>query len=171
MDTFLDSHREIAEQLQKDPSLIRNQEFVNKHPELQQFLQQHPGIREEFTENPQAFMRREERYDQRGDQFGRHGDRGFPTGDRDARNDAGSFGQFLGGHSIIGQQLSRDPSLANNKEYLESHAELREYLTAHPAVKDQLTTNPQAFMASVQQSGTTATGKATVTPKPKTKSP
>src|SRR5216110_3453387 len=35
MDRFLDSHPEVAEQLRKDPSLIRNEEFVENHPALQ----------------------------------------------------------------------------------------------------------------------------------------
>src|SRR5256885_6363591 len=52
MDRFLDSHPEVAEQLRKDPSLIRNEEFVENHPALQQYMHEHPGIREEFTENP-----------------------------------------------------------------------------------------------------------------------
>jgi hypothetical protein len=56
MDGFMDSHPEIAEQLQKDPSLIKNKEFVENHPALEQFLKTHPGVREEFTENPNAFM-------------------------------------------------------------------------------------------------------------------
>jgi hypothetical protein len=34
MDKFLDGHSEIEEQLRKDPSLIRNEEFVEKHPAL-----------------------------------------------------------------------------------------------------------------------------------------
>ena len=33
-DRFMDSHPEIAEQLQRDPSLVTNQEFVEKHPAL-----------------------------------------------------------------------------------------------------------------------------------------
>ena len=72
MDRFLDSHPETAEQLQKDPSLIRNKEFVESHPALQEFLQGHPGIREEFTENPNAFMQREQRFDQREQRFDQH---------------------------------------------------------------------------------------------------
>jgi phage-related protein len=160
MDNFLDNHPEIAEQLRKDPSLIRNQDFVAKHPALQEYLQQHPGIREEFTENPQAFMRREERYDRWEDRTNRIGDRNM------ARGEVMSFGQFLGNHSLIGQQLSHDPSLVNNKEYLESHGELHEYLNAHPGVREELTENPRAFMDAVQQSGSAAPGK-TITPKPK----
>src|SRR6202040_304548 len=67
MDRFLDKHPELAEQLRKDPSLIRNREFVENHPALQEYLQSHPEVREEFRENPSAFMRREERYDRRTD--------------------------------------------------------------------------------------------------------
>jgi hypothetical protein len=38
MDRFLDGHPEVAEQLRKDPSLINNQDFLEKHPELREFL-------------------------------------------------------------------------------------------------------------------------------------
>src|SRR5260370_7365774 len=62
-DRFMDSHPEIAEQLRRDPSLVKNEEFVEKHPALQEYLQQHPGVREEITENPNGFMRQEQRFD------------------------------------------------------------------------------------------------------------
>jgi len=133
MDQFLDSHPEVAEQLRKDPGLIRSDEFAKNHPALQEFLQQHPGIREEVAENPNAFMRQEQRFDRRED--GR---------------ELADFGQFLGGHSKIAQQLSRDPQLANNQQFIGSHPELQEYLNAHPGVKDQLAQNPRAAMTGIQ---------------------
>ena len=145
MDRFLDSHPETAEQLRKDPSLVNNKEFVAKHPELQAYLQQHPGIREEISENPNGFMRQEQRYDRQED-YGRNNG-GF---DRDSEHrEAASFGQFLGGHTNIAQQISKDPSLLNNKEYMESHPELQDYLKAHPAAQAELKQNPQAFLQSV----------------------
>jgi hypothetical protein len=155
MDRFLDSHPEMAEQLKKDPSLINNREFVENHPALQEYLQKHPEVREEVKENPNAFMQREERYDRRED--GLRADRDNRMGDRDrGRDEHGgltNFGQFLGGHSNIAAQLSQDPSLANNKEYLANHPELAEYLKSHPTVTQQLAENPQAVMNSnwVQQ--------------------
>src|SRR5260221_2923056 len=96
-------------------------------------------------------------------------DRGIRTGDRGDRNRMGdpagrgeltSFGQFLGGHSAVAEQLSKDPSLANNKEYLANHPELGQYLKAHPAMTQQLSENPQAVMSSnwVMQ-GNSTTGK------------
>jgi phage-related protein len=133
MDQFLDGHPEIAEQLRKDPGLMKSDEFAKNHPALQELLQQHPGIREEFAENPNAFMRQEQHFDRREDS-----------------RDLADFGQFLGGHSTIAQQLSRDPRLANNQQFIGSHPELQEYLNAHPGVRDQLTQNPRAVMSGIQ---------------------
>src|SRR5258708_4750399 len=105
MDKFLDSHPEIAEQLRKDPTLIRNREFVEKHPALQEFLQTHPGVREEFSENPNAFMHRENRFDAREDDRDRRiGDRDdrSPMGDRDVtRGELASADSFMHGQPEI----------------------------------------------------------------------
>src|ERR1700752_2014138 len=49
-DQFLDDHREIAEQLRKDPSLVDNQDHERNHPELQRYLEDHPVIREQLKE-------------------------------------------------------------------------------------------------------------------------
>ncbi|HKC70497.1 MAG TPA: hypothetical protein VKB60_02685, partial [Terriglobales bacterium] len=67
MDRFMDSHPEIAEQLRKNPSLIEDKRFVKTHPELREFLAQHPRVREEYKENPNAFMQQEQRFDRRED--------------------------------------------------------------------------------------------------------
>ena len=142
MDRFLDSHPEIAEQLRKNPSLVKNREFVENHPALEEYLQQHPQVREEVAENPNGFMRQEQRFD-------RH--EGM-RGDHDTTQaELASFGQFLGSHSTVAEQLSKDPSLAKNQEYRENHPELQQYLSAHPRVQEELSENPQAFVKSAQQ--------------------
>jgi hypothetical protein len=142
-DSFLDSHREIAEQLRKDPSLVDNHEFVKNHPALQAFLQQHPGVSEELRENPNAFMREEDRFDRREDRMGM---------DRDASHERmAKFGEFLGSHSNISEQLSKDPSLVKNEEFMANHPELKEFLKAHPDVQQEMMANPQNFIKSAQQ--------------------
>ena len=151
-DRFMDTHPEIAEQLHKDPTLIKNKEFVESHPALHEFLQTHPEVREEFRENPNGFMRQEGRFDRREDSR----DRVATFHDRDRasfrdRDDVASFGQFLGGHSGIAQQLSKDPSLANNKEFLANHRELQDYLKTHPEVQKQLAANPQSVIPPATQ--------------------
>ena len=158
MDRFLDSHPEVAEQLRKNPSLVNDQKFVQQHPALHSYLQQNPGVREEVGENPNAFMRQEQRFDRhedyRQESFGRQ--EGFEARnnggfDREgSRGEAAHFGAFLGAHGTIAAQVSKDPSLLNNKEYMENHPELQAYLKAHPAAQAQLQQNPQAFMQSAQ---------------------
>jgi hypothetical protein len=160
MDRFMDSHPEIAEQLRKDPALVDNQKFVQNHPALQQFLADHPGVREEYKQHPYAFMRDEERFDQREDS-GMRRDHNMASGE------LASFNGFLESHSNIASELSKNPSLANNEEYLENHPELRDYLKANPQVHQELSQNPETFIKSAQQFDTRGTPKVGTDAKPK----
>ena len=165
MDQFLDGHPEIAEQLRKNPALLNDKKFVNAHPALQSYLQQHPQVRQEAIENPNAFMHQEQRFDHQGG-FGQNGQR-F---DHDTqRGELANFGQFLGGHENIAQQISKNPSLVNNAEYMENHPELKAYLRAHPGVQEELKENPQALMQSVQQQAGKAAPKGSALAHPQEK--
>jgi hypothetical protein len=162
-DQFLNTHRETAEQLRKDPSLVDNQDFLQHHPALQTYLQEHPELRQQLKQDPNAFMQQEARYSRYDNREG-----GM---DRDAisHRQAASFGEFLGGHWDISQRLSEDPSLVKNQEYLENHPELKQYLSSHPDVNKELMANPQTFVKSAQQFSTTSnttTAPAVKTPMP-----
>jgi hypothetical protein len=122
-DNFLDSHPQVAEDLRKDPSQVNNQEFVEKHPALQQYLQQHPEVREEVSQNPNGFMRQEQRYDRREDQ----------ARDRDVtRTELTNMDRFVDSHPEIAEQLRKDPSLVNDKKFVGSHPALQQFLADHP---------------------------------------
>lgn len=151
-DQFLDSHRETAEQLRRDPSQINNDQFVKSHPALQAYLQQHPEVRQDVSQNPNAFMQQEARYDRN--------DNGMDR-DSDSRR---QFGQFLGGHADVSRQLSENPSLVKNHEYMDNHPELRDYLNSHPDVQQRLTADPDTFVKSAQQFNTTTTPGETTKP-------
>jgi len=117
---------------------------------LQAYLQQHPEVREEVKENPNAFMHQEARYE-RTEDTARY-DRRENVVDRDmSHKSSASFGEFLDGHANISKDLSKNPSLARNQEYMANHPELKEYLNAHPEVRQELMANPQSFVASAQQ--------------------
>ncbi len=138
---FLDSHPETAEQIRRDPSLVENREFVQKHPALQTYLQDNPGLRDQMRQDPNAFLRQENRFD---DAANRR--------DRDPSHEhLASFGEFLGGHTRIAQDVSKNPSLVKNQEYVENHRELNEYLNAHPEVRNEWAANPQGFVKGAQQ--------------------
>jgi hypothetical protein len=139
-DRFLDSHREIAEQLRKDPSLVDNQEFVKNHPALLDYLQEHPDVRGAIKSDPNAFMQQEARYDQRENVWDRD-----PSHPRYA-----GIGEFLGNHTDVARQLGSDPSLLKNQEYMANHPELQAYLNAHPDVQQDLVQNPDHLVKAAQ---------------------
>ena len=138
---------------------------MRDHPALQTYLQDNPGVRDQIRQDPNAFMRQEDRFDHAGN----GGDRG------DMHDHMADFGGFLGGHSDINRGLSRDPSVAKDHEYLQNHAELNDYLNSHPGVRDDLNANPQGFVKGAQQfstNGTSTNGSGTGStsmpaPKPK----
>ena len=136
-DRYLDNHPEVAEQVRKDPSLLNNEDFLEKHPQLKTFLKNHPGVREEAKENPQAFMNRERRFEKHeGNE--KEGD----TNRRELRN----FDQYLDKHPEVAEQIRKNPSLVNNEDWMEKHPQLQKYLKNHPGVREELKENPRAFM-------------------------
>jgi phage-related protein len=137
LDRFMDSHPEIAEQLRKNPSLADDKQFVHDHPAFQEFLASHPGVREELKENPNAFMHREDRFDQRQDN----------RGDRDVTHlELANMDRFMDSHPEIAEQLRKDPSLVDNKQFVQDHPALQEFLASHPGVREEYKENPNAFM-------------------------
>jgi phage-related protein len=134
MDRFLDAHPEIAQQLQKDPSLIDNQKFLGDHPALRQFLAEHPGVREAYERNPNLFMRDEDRFDH-------NGNRPDIT-----RGELATMDQFLDRHPEIAEQLQKDPKLIDDNKWVANHPALQNFMADHPEVRQQFDEHPYAFM-------------------------
>src|SRR4029077_14629896 len=62
-DQFLDAHADIDAQLRANPSLLTNAEYLEAHPQLENFLNQHPQVQTQLRENSSYFMAREKRFD------------------------------------------------------------------------------------------------------------
>src|SRR5580698_12010 len=140
---FLDDHRETAEQLRKDPSLADNRQFVMNHPALDNYLRDNPGVRDQLQQNPNRFMREEDRFDHDANPNG---------GGSDAMQDhMADFGGFLGAHDDIRNDLARDPNNARSRDYPVNHTELNSYLDSHPGVRDDLNSDPQGFVKGAQK--------------------
>src|ERR1700723_639966 len=156
-DQFLDSHREVAGELRHTPSLIDDPEYLQKHPELNTYLQEHPSVKQEISQRPDDFMRLEDRYDHDRaardrdaggvdrDAGARDRDRG--TGERAAyRKDLADFDQFLDKHREISEQVRKDPSLLDKREFVDSHPALRDFLRDNPGVREQIQRDPNGFV-------------------------
>ncbi len=108
-DEFLDSHREIAEQIRQNPSLVNNDQFVKSiNAQKQRWRTRASGVREELKENPNAFMHQEARYDRREDQQLRE-------------RAQFRFNQFLDSHREIAEQLRKKSRLINDETYVKGH--------------------------------------------------
>jgi hypothetical protein len=46
----------LASKLARNPSLVNDEGFVNKHPALQQFFQKNPNAREDIVANPGNYL-------------------------------------------------------------------------------------------------------------------
>jgi hypothetical protein len=64
---YFDSHPDIAHKLAKDPSLIDNQQFVDNHPGMREYLHDHPNVKHEFKAHPNRFMKHERRFEKHHD--------------------------------------------------------------------------------------------------------
>jgi len=137
---FLTNHPWIANKLWEKPSRANDKDFLEDNKELRFWLQDHPRAREEFREDARAFMDRVRDFER----YGLYGsDR---HRDWDSDRELALFARFLDDHPRVAQDLRRNPSLANNGDYLEDHKELRQFLRDHPGIREELRVNPSAFL-------------------------
>jgi hypothetical protein len=146
-DQFLDSHPDLAGQIRNNPSLVNSDEFVQNHPDLQQYLQQHPEVREDLSQNPKAVMRQEQGYERREDANSDR-DRNRDNDHDITRREIAGVDSFLDSHPEIAEQLRKNPSLVNNKEFVSAHPALQQFLASHKELREELRENPSAFMSA-----------------------
>lgn len=61
-ENFMRNHPEVERQLQANPALADNPNYVRNHPGLQEFLANHPQARRDLRNHPYATMNRAERH-------------------------------------------------------------------------------------------------------------
>ena len=62
-DHYFDQHPEVAQQLNHDPALVDNRQYVDSHPGLHEYLASHPVARDEWKSHPYRYMHREDHYE------------------------------------------------------------------------------------------------------------
>src|SRR5258708_3445290 len=137
---FLDAHADIDAQLRTNPSLLKNAEFLEAHPQLESFINQHPRVQAQVGQNPSLLMDREKRFDANEPRRTTN-----PNPDL-TRQQVITMDQFLDKNPNVDKDLRRNPGLVNNAEYLQQHPELQTFLNQHPNVNEEITENPRYFM-------------------------
>jgi hypothetical protein len=64
-DRYMDSHPEVAQQLNRNPALVDDPKYLANHPGLHEYLQTHPVARRDWKSHPFRYMAAERRYDQK----------------------------------------------------------------------------------------------------------
>lgn len=140
---FMDHNPDAARDLMRNPQLVNDRGFVDRHGDLREWLNAHPDAARAFHENPNAFMDRVR-------DFQRHsGD--MYSGDQQ-RSETAHFAWFLDNHPEIRHDLRDRPWLANQDGYLDNHPELRGFFERHPMVRNEMRNDPRAFMDRVMRS-------------------
>jgi len=137
LDSFLDAHPTLGDQLQSNPTLINNRTFLNDHPDLVEFLRSNPGLAQDWRSNPQAAMTDLSRIDAL---------QARPAGTGIVRAQVATFDTFLNDHPAITEELRAHPDLISQQSYLKSNPQLKSFLSSNPAIAEQLRTNPALFM-------------------------
>ena len=173
MDQFLDKNPSIERDLWRNPSMVSNAQYLQAHPELQAFLNQHPNVKEEIVENPRYFMQRENRFEaQESDRRTTNPARANPNPNPDLnRQELASMDQFLDRNQNIDQDLRRNPGLVNNAEYLEAHPQLQSFLNQHPEVKEEIAENPRFFMQRENRFEAQESDRRSANPRPANPNP
>jgi len=61
-DSYLDKHPDVTQQLSHDPHLIDDPAYMANHPELRDYIREHPRAAADFRRHPDRFMHREHVY-------------------------------------------------------------------------------------------------------------
>lgn len=116
---FLDQNPSIEARLRENTALVSDQAFIKNRPQFAEHLDKHPNTRTELTARPRWFLFRE---------FVRQSTPPVTPGQ------IAAFDQFLDLHPDLAEQLSHEPQLLGQPDFLGAHAELREYFKQHPEI-------------------------------------
>ncbi|HEY6293143.1 MAG TPA: hypothetical protein VI455_16450 [Terriglobia bacterium] len=131
-DNFMQTHPDTAKEIQSNPSLLGNSQYLSQHPELQTFMNNHPNLAKAGASNPQRLMSVDQKFRQ--------------SGMAVDQTQTKSYDDFMHSHPQVAEQVKKDPSLANNAEFIQSHPQYEQYLKDHPDIKTDLQQHPEHFL-------------------------
>src|SRR6185437_11433358 len=123
MDAYLDRHADEARDLEAYPARVNDSDYLEHHKDLDSFFKKHPDVREEFTENPSAFMGAESTFEANSE-----------------------MDEFLDAHKKVAKDLDDNPGRVRDNDYVKHHKDLKKFLDKNPGVRDQFMGEPDAFM-------------------------
>ncbi|HKA54731.1 MAG TPA: hypothetical protein VKJ47_13815 [Candidatus Binatia bacterium] len=139
LDNFLDAHWEIADELYRDPELVNNDRFLRGHGELRDWMDNHPDAAQAIQADPRAAIWHE-RTTARSE--GERRSAPAQLSERDSR----SLDDYLNSHDETAQELSRNPDLINDRQYVRGHQALHDWMDSHQEAAATIQANPDKFL-------------------------
>jgi hypothetical protein len=130
---FLSSDAEVRSQLEANPRLVDDPNYLKDHPGLAQFLNSNPQVKQAIDRNPTGFMNLETHFVMR-----------LAISERP---DAMVMNQFFVAHPDIEKELAAKPWLVNDQTYLKAHPALEAFLNSHPQLRQTFDQDPILFMS------------------------
>jgi hypothetical protein len=141
---YLDSHEETAQQLYRNPDLLRDRHFVRKHDALNDWLESHPDAAQALQADPQQYLERGHTY-QRGEDYSQRGENREALTRMNER-DLRSFENFLDANPETAKRLYENPDLIKDRQFVRRQESLDEWLANHPDGAEALRANPHKFL-------------------------
>ena len=146
----MDSHPRVNQDLQANPGLVNDRNYLNTHPQFAQFLETHPILQQRFSANPNSFIRREGRFDAREDRTGVDRDRDARVPDdrdqpeaanRDDRDRDRNFDPDRN-RDDRARNVGRPDDGLNPPVTQRELAQMDQFLDDHPKIEKDLEKNP-----------------------------
>jgi hypothetical protein len=137
---FLDEHDETAQELYRDPDLVKNERFLKGHSELRDWLDNHQEAAEALEANPRAVIWRER------PTTGREREEGRSPTARISEQDLRSFNAYLDAHAETATLLYQSPELINDRQFVRNHDALNDWLRDHSEAAEAIRANPHVFL-------------------------
>jgi hypothetical protein len=137
---FLNEHDETAQELYRDPDLVKNERFLKGHSALRNWLDEHREAAEVIEANPRAVIWRERTT------TGREREEGRSTPARISEQEVQSFNDYLDSHDETAKLLYQNPDLINDRQFVRNHDALNDWLRDHPEAADAIRANPHVFL-------------------------
>jgi hypothetical protein len=158
LDDFLIAHPDTAKQLETTPSLVDDRGFVNSHPGLMTFLQQHPEVARDWRDHPDQVIGEVARLNGTPPSTTAAGGTGSKGYDLD-RAQVAAMASFLNAHPDTAKELEANPGLIDNQGFLNDHPELKAFLDAHPDLYRDWSAHPYIAINDLERFDATATAR------------
>jgi hypothetical protein len=139
-DAYLDQHPALARQLQANPGLVDNEEFVEHHPDFAGFIRAHPRVREELREHPGQFVYARDHFEWSESVEWSESADAIPT------DQAAALDRYLDNHRDVAEALRLNTGLVRNDDFMEEHPTLAQFLENHPNLRGHIQGHPGIYM-------------------------